>query len=146
MTPAICLFEANSTKQSKDDLLFDPMRFVSRPSESSPLSIPLRRHEAKRNHKACLSQSSFLLSLSLMSICSGAVDGSLMSKNQFVLIIHYLEDFKVGNLDRFSMVWNAEISTLSSSDEGGCSSEMLIQNSFLFLIMIKYATIESSAS
>lgn len=41
-----------------------------------------------------------------MSICSRAVDGLLMSKNSFVLIIRYLEDFKVWNLNRFSMAWS----------------------------------------
>lgn len=38
-----------------------------------------------------------------MSICSGAVDGPLMSKSSFVLIIRYLDDFKVGSLNRFSI-------------------------------------------
>ena len=38
-----------------------------------------------------------------MSICSGAVDGSLMSKNSLVLIIRYLEDFKVGSPGGFSV-------------------------------------------
>lgn len=52
-------------------------------SESSTRLVSLRQREAKSGHKV-VSQSSFLQSLTLMSICSGAVDGLLMSENPLV--------------------------------------------------------------
>lgn len=50
-----------------------------------------------------------------MSICSEAIDGSLMSENSFVLIICYLEDFKDGTLDGFS-IRRGDVPDVCSSD------------------------------
>ncbi len=90
--------------------MVDLLRFVGRLSFSlsgvSSLLISVHQHGAQSGHKVVSLRAHFLQSLNLMSICSRSVDGLLMSKNCLFLIIFYMEDFKVGNLDGFSLGWS----------------------------------------